>query len=267
MRTFPRRRLHAPVRLTLAAAPGSVRQARIAVSHALVGRMPSRRIEDVRLLSSELVGNSVRHAGLGPEGALRLSISPTPSGIRVEVTDPGVGFDGGRPRRRTGRESGYGLYLVDRIADRWDVEHEGGLTTVWFELDLRPDGAGTLRGRLTPVAAAATLVLGVLGVGSPAAIRPPSAGPSPVATRVSERSQERILHSIATGGIESSSAGHSVRGHRAPSDLLAILRGLPGRAPVRPPASGPGVLGRRPPAVPGSTATSSVAPTSPQRAR
>jgi hypothetical protein len=32
------------------------------------------------------------------------------------------------------QENGWGLYLVDRLADRWGVTSDVG-TTVWFELD------------------------------------------------------------------------------------------------------------------------------------
>jgi hypothetical protein len=33
---------------------------------------------------------------------------------------------------------GWGLFLTERLADRWGVDHEEGWTTVWLEVDLDP---------------------------------------------------------------------------------------------------------------------------------
>ena len=86
---------------------------------------------DVALLVSELVTNRVEH---GAAGDLRLHISaPSPRRLRVEVADQGFGF---LPKpRQDGRTEpgGWGLQLVERLADRWGV-HEGS-TRVWFEID------------------------------------------------------------------------------------------------------------------------------------
>src|SRR3954468_17316987 len=47
---------------------------------------------DVRLLVSELVTNSVRHADMPPPGEVSLDVSLDASKIRVEVRDAGRGF-------------------------------------------------------------------------------------------------------------------------------------------------------------------------------
>src|SRR3989442_12902223 len=56
----------------------------------------------------------------------------------VEVADAGQGFNGSlaRPRVVAGSASasGWGLFLVDRIADRWGAVQVGGETRGWFEL-------------------------------------------------------------------------------------------------------------------------------------
>lgn len=96
----------------------------------------------LRLLVSELVTNSVRHAAASrrPVG---LHVRIATATIRVEVRDGGGGFDPGTPRPRSGEEAagygGYGLFLVERMASRWGVERDDG-TLVWFELDLAPSG-------------------------------------------------------------------------------------------------------------------------------
>jgi hypothetical protein len=56
------------------------------------------------------------------------------SAVLVEVSDSGPGFQH-RPRRRTdAAESGWGLFLVERLAHRWGIGREGPATRVWFEL-------------------------------------------------------------------------------------------------------------------------------------
>ena|SRR3712207_1749032 len=86
---------------------------------------------DVMLLVSELITNSVKYGG---EGDLRLEIdAPAPRKVRVEVVDQGVGFVPKARDRPVTTAGGWGLHLVEELADRWGV-HEGS-THVWFEID------------------------------------------------------------------------------------------------------------------------------------
>lgn len=101
---------------------------------ALKGALDAATFEDVRLLVTELVTNSVRHADLGDGDGIRLRVTTSTQAVRVEVMDPGRGFE---PRDRDApltQASGWGLYLVDKLADRWGVEGNGD-TCVWFEID------------------------------------------------------------------------------------------------------------------------------------
>jgi anti-sigma regulatory factor (Ser/Thr protein kinase) len=87
---------------------------------------------DATLLLSEVVTNSVRHAGLGDGDAIEVVLDAGDV-LRVEVRDGGAGFELAEPELDPARPSGWGLYLVEQIADRWGVER-GPPTTVWFEL-------------------------------------------------------------------------------------------------------------------------------------
>jgi anti-sigma regulatory factor (Ser/Thr protein kinase) len=109
-----------------------------AARHALDGlsrELGERRMHDVRLLVSELVTNAVRHAGLRAGDAIGLRVDIQPSLVRVEVRDLGLGFVPRPPRADPARTSGWGLYLVEQIADRWGVDGDGRGTQIWFELD------------------------------------------------------------------------------------------------------------------------------------
>lgn len=107
-------------------APG---RARLAL-RVLAGHISHEIYEDVRLLVSELVTNCLRHTGTS---AIRLEVWASDAVVRVEVADEGAGFRAPeRPRPRDA--SGWGLFMVDRLTDRWGVDN-GAQTHVWFELD------------------------------------------------------------------------------------------------------------------------------------
>src|SRR6185312_13963995 len=117
----------------LACDPDSAAEARRALGE-FAGKLSPDRLEDARLLVSELVTNAIRHAGLNDHQAIKLTISPRAGGLRIEVRDPGRGFELSEPDPDPGRPSGWGLYLVSELSDRWGVDRCGD-TRVWFELD------------------------------------------------------------------------------------------------------------------------------------
>jgi anti-sigma regulatory factor (Ser/Thr protein kinase) len=91
-----------------------------------------RTAEDLELLVTELATNGVKHAQLDSGGnRITLDARVDPHVLRVEVRDRGQGFE---PHPRVEREEpgGWGLVLVEGIAERWGVERDP--STVWFEL-------------------------------------------------------------------------------------------------------------------------------------
>ena len=87
----------------------------------------------VCLLVSEVVTNSIRHAGLAEDDRIVLAARLTDDWARVEVRDGGPGFD---PDVRHGAP-GYGLRMLDMLAARWGVDADDQGTRVWFEVDRR----------------------------------------------------------------------------------------------------------------------------------
>jgi anti-sigma regulatory factor (Ser/Thr protein kinase) len=90
--------------------------------------------DDVRLMVSELVANSVLHAGVGPGDSLALVLSVSDEQLRVEVREPDHGLRPSFPAPPESSGSGSGLLIVERLADRWGITREAG-TCVWFEID------------------------------------------------------------------------------------------------------------------------------------
>jgi anti-sigma regulatory factor (Ser/Thr protein kinase) len=86
------------------------------------------------LLLTELVTNAVIHGSSSPEDEVSVEIRESTASVRVEVRDDGAGFTWRPPPEEPGRVSGYGLVLVEAIADRWGIDTSSGRTCVWFEL-------------------------------------------------------------------------------------------------------------------------------------
>lgn len=109
----------------------------------LADRLGEDQLGDVRLLVSELVTNSLRHAELGADDLIVLGVHVDDRRVRVEVTDPGRGFEVVEPAADPEVLEGWGLYFVATLADRWgvDQDHADDATRVWFELD-RPGASG-----------------------------------------------------------------------------------------------------------------------------
>jgi anti-sigma regulatory factor (Ser/Thr protein kinase) len=122
------------VRIQLEAGPFAAALARSALIP-IERRVDDELMADVRLLVSELVTNSVRHAHMPPPGAVTLDVSLDARTIHVEVCDSGPGFEPRGRRAGQSKAGGWGLFLVERLADRWGVMRNT-CTNVWFEIDL-----------------------------------------------------------------------------------------------------------------------------------
>lgn len=85
--------------------------------------------DDMVLILSELVTNSIRHAG--GTGEVDVWVGASDDQIRIEVTDGGAGFDTNVDR------DGLGLHIVERLADKWGVLIADAGCTVWAEMPMR----------------------------------------------------------------------------------------------------------------------------------
>jgi anti-sigma regulatory factor (Ser/Thr protein kinase) len=103
-------------------------------------RVPDQQREDIVLVVSELVTNAVVHG----EAARRLRLRRTAVRIVVEVFDSGHRMP--HPRAAAlDAESGRGLHLVAKLADRWGARPVTGGKVVWCEFDHEPPAGGPAR--------------------------------------------------------------------------------------------------------------------------
>jgi anti-sigma regulatory factor (Ser/Thr protein kinase) len=102
------------------------------------GQLEDDVVERSALVVTEVVTNSVTHAGLTAAQPIDLTIEVSPGCLRTEVTDQGTaGFDPVVRLPHPGQTSGRGFWMVDQLADRWGVDFTRS-TRVWCEFDLEP---------------------------------------------------------------------------------------------------------------------------------
>jgi two-component sensor histidine kinase len=89
----------------------------------------------VDLLVTELVANALRHGITDPGQRIVLFGRTAEDYARIEVADPGRGFD-----TRT-VQKGLGLRMVDTLASRWGTQHTDRGFRVWVEVDRRSERA------------------------------------------------------------------------------------------------------------------------------
>jgi serine/threonine-protein kinase RsbW len=94
-------------------------------------------IDDLKVAVSEACTNAIDHAfeGRAAEAVvpIEVTIYPAPGELRVEVVDEGSGFDPKRVPRPDGelhdKQGGLGLYLIERLMDRVEVQSAPGSGT------------------------------------------------------------------------------------------------------------------------------------------
>ncbi|HEV2774066.1 MAG TPA: ATP-binding protein [Solirubrobacteraceae bacterium] len=119
------------IELPATAAAAGVARRELAATPGLAGELGYK----VLLLSSELIAVFVAGVEPRPDRVLRLSIAVTPERVRIAVAGDGphASADALLRSRETPSLGGYGLQIVDRMADAWGTagEHD---EQIWFEL-------------------------------------------------------------------------------------------------------------------------------------
>ena len=115
----------------LAGGPYAVTAARLALSD-IDEMVDETQAFDVRLLVSELVTNSVQHARVSADDSITLEVSISDATVRIQVKDQGPGFERPKVAPPPDADAGWGLFLVEQLADSWGVDTPE--RAVWFEI-------------------------------------------------------------------------------------------------------------------------------------
>lgn len=104
------------------------------------------RIEDVKTAVGEAVINAIEHGRTTqPDPKIQLTFVLEQTRLRIEVKDPGAGFDPSRIRRPRiedkltpqASKRGWGLFLIQELADEYNLESaegEGSTIAMVFHL-------------------------------------------------------------------------------------------------------------------------------------
>ncbi|MFC6081710.1 ATP-binding protein [Sphaerisporangium aureirubrum] len=135
----------------LLAVPESASEARRFVREKLGGEHPA--LDDVTLLVSELVTNSLRHSDSRGGGSVTVAIADAFDRIHIDVVDAGS-RSGSLPRVCAGErteelpEGGRGLWLVENRSLAWGVYDDEAGRTVWCQVGYRRLGEAVDSGDL-----------------------------------------------------------------------------------------------------------------------
>lgn len=128
---------HAPVTLRVPFAASSVGTARHRLKSWMADHGDCRdQIDDARVVISELVGNSVRHAQPLPDGNIVVSWSVDGRGLQLSVTDGGSPTRPHKVNASSSALAGRGMAIVDSLALSWWAERGRSRSTVHAVLPL-----------------------------------------------------------------------------------------------------------------------------------
>jgi anti-sigma regulatory factor (Ser/Thr protein kinase) len=89
------------------------------------------------LVGSELVTNAVLHSGGASDHILEVRADLRRGRLLISVHDPGISGHPAQPRQTGSGLGGWGLRIVEQLAERWGSERPDGYR-VWAELRLGP---------------------------------------------------------------------------------------------------------------------------------
>jgi anti-sigma regulatory factor (Ser/Thr protein kinase) len=122
---------HAPVTLRVPFAASSVAVARRQLKNWMGEQGSSREeIEDARVVISELVGNSVRHAQPLHDGQILVTWLLKSRGLEVSVTDGGSPTRPHKVNAGSSALAGRGMAIVEALALSWWTENSRSRSTV-----------------------------------------------------------------------------------------------------------------------------------------
>ena len=100
---------------------------------------PRDAVQNTQLVLTELLANEIKHGRYAPCDPLMCKVDLLRSTVHIEVRHMGPAFEMPAAPVHPSlemRETGWGLALITRLADRWGLSEEAGTRLVWAEIDL-----------------------------------------------------------------------------------------------------------------------------------
>ena len=132
---------------TLRAQPQAAAEARRAV---VALALPEATRETLSLVVSELVTNSILHAGLTAKDSIDLHVDNGGPQIHVAVHDRGPGFTPPEPSADPLDVRGQGLVIAAALSDSWGVDCDKHGCTVWCNIASENEPAAAIGREVTP---------------------------------------------------------------------------------------------------------------------
>lgn len=121
--------------------PASAARVRHELATALTQRgVPPESVDEAALVTSELLGNAIRHTPGGGSGMLDVSWEFDETGVTIAVADASSVYP--HPRAaRSDEPGGRGLTIIEALTDTWGVQPVDGGKRVWAHLPMQRIGA------------------------------------------------------------------------------------------------------------------------------
>ncbi len=97
--------------------------------------LPEAMRDDLRVVVTELVTNSLRHSSIQPGDRIELTVEASPGNVHVTVSDPGPGFVASPSPTRLLDTGGRGLLIVGELCSDWGVRASPGGCSVWCTME------------------------------------------------------------------------------------------------------------------------------------
>jgi anti-sigma regulatory factor (Ser/Thr protein kinase) len=110
--------------------PEGPARARRIIAEELSSRVSDRVVDEVKLMVSELVTNGIVHGAAEEEAPVMLDLCVN-GNVHCRVVNQGPGFAASTQMDSPG--GGWGLQVVEQLADRWGLQCSPHRTEVWFE--------------------------------------------------------------------------------------------------------------------------------------
>lgn len=106
------------------------------ISYAKENGFSKKKLNEVELISEEIIVNIIKHGYLGKEGLMWISPSFENGVLKIGFKDAALAFDPCSAIQSKEKYSGFGLVIISTFSDRISYKREGNFNIFTFEKKL-----------------------------------------------------------------------------------------------------------------------------------